>query len=253
MFLAVPTVFDGLLRLPPDDFDTGSLTRCVASGEAMPTALHTAWRQRTGIGIMELFGATETLTSFMATNPDRDEPGTLGSPVPGFSVKLTDETGHEIRDNSPGRLMVRGPGVAETYFHGAPILSDGWLDSGDVCQRTAGRMVHLGRADDLFRTAGQWVSPAMVENGLLEHPMVAQCAVVPCTVRGQQYPCAFVVPSPGAAPAQGDLIRFAKSRLQRHLCPIKVVLTDALPRTATGKMQRHKLARQVADGPNQGE
>jgi len=244
MLFAVPTVFDSLLRLGQDGLAGSSLTRCVASGEAMPPTLFAAWRRRTGIPVVELFGATETLTSFMATDPEQDEPGTLGAPVPGFEIRLADENGREAADGRPGRLLVRGPGIADRYLRTGPILKDGWLDSGDVCVREAGRIRHLGRADDLFRTAGQWVSPGAVENRLLEHPAVAECAVVPCAVRGQQYPCAFVVATPAGFPGQGELIRFAKAGLPRHLCPIKVVAVDALPRTPTGKIQRHKLAAQ---------
>ena len=242
MFFAVPTVFDSLLRLNADELSATTLTRCVASGEAMPPALSAAWKRRVGVPVVELFGATETLTSFMVTDPDRDKPGTLGSPVPGFEIRLADESGQEPKDGRPGRLLVRGPGIADRYFNSRPILDHGWLDSGDICVREAGRITHLGRTDDLFRTAGQWVSPAIVENRLLRHPAVAECAVVPCTVRGQQFPCAYVVASPEGFPGQGELIRFAKAGLQRHLCPVKVVAVNELPRTPTGKIQRHKLA-----------
>jgi len=247
LFFAVPTVFDSLLRLDPAALAGTSLARCVASGEAMPPTLFAAWKQRTGIPVVELFGATETLTSFMATDPERDAPGTLGTPVPGFEVRLADTDGIDVADGTPGRLLVRGPGIADRYLHSGPILHDGWLDSGDVCQREDGRIVHLGRTDDLFRTTGQWVSPATVENRLLQHPAVAECAVVPCTVRGQQYPCAFVVAGPDGFPGQGELIRFAKAGLARHLCPVKVVAVEALPRTPTGKIQRHRLAAQLQE------
>lgn len=245
LLFAVPTVFNSLLRLDPATLANTSLTRCVASGEAMPPALFAAWKRHTGIPVIELFGATETLTSFMATDPERDEPGTLGAPVPGFEIRLADNAGREVGDGHPGRLLVRGPGMADRYLHSGPILDDGWLDSGDVCVRQGRRITHLGRADDLFRTAGQWVSPSVVENRLLQHPAVAECAVVPCTLRGQQHPCAFVIAAPDGSPDQGELIRFAKAGLQRHLCPIKIVTVDALPRTPTGKIQRHKLAAQL--------
>jgi benzoate-CoA ligase len=244
VLFAVPTVYDMLLRTPEADTDLTSLRHCISSGEALPAPLHAAWREKTGLDIIELIGSTETFTSFMATRPGIDAPGTLGSPIPNFEIQLVRDAGQA---NGTGRLLVRGPGIAKAYWKrpertAATMLGDGWLDSGDVCTAAGAQLRHIGRTDDLFRTAGQWVAPAHVEACLREHPAVDQCAVVPCQVRGLFYPCAFVVAHETAAnPTGNDLIRHAKAHLPRHMCPVKVVFLAELPRTPTGKIQRHKL------------
>jgi benzoate-CoA ligase len=244
VLFAVPTVYDMLLRTPETNTDLASLRYCISSGEALPAQIHMAWREKTGLNIIELIGSTETFTSFMATRPGVDAPGTLGSPIPNFDIQLIPGTG---QGNGTGRLLVRGPGIAKAYWKrpertATTMLGDGWLDSGDICTASGTQLRHIGRADDLFRTAGQWVAPAHVEACLREHPAVDQCAVVPCQVRGLFYPCAFVVTDKTETTLTGnDLIRHAKAHLPRHMCPVKVVFLAELPRTATGKIQRHKL------------
>jgi benzoate-CoA ligase len=256
VFFAVPAVYDMLLRTMDDGVDLSFLRACVSSGETLPGVLHDAWRGRTGLHITEVIGSTETFTSFMAMRPGLDTPGTLGSAVPGFHTRLRSTADpmadpmadREAEDGEPGTLLVRGPGLARRYWRGTdadapPLLRDGWLDTGDICIRTGRDTIHAGRTDDLFRSGGQWVLPGRVEDVLLTHPAVAQCAVVPCQVRGMTYARAFVVAADGDAGTEltGELIKYARKRLPRHMCPVVVTSTDTIPRTATGKVQRHKL------------
>ncbi|ADU64227.1 MAG: AMP-binding protein [Pseudodesulfovibrio sp.] len=251
VFFAVPAVYDMLLRTLDTHTDLSFMRICISSGEALPPPLHEAWAQRTGLAITELLGSTETLTSFMATQPGRDTPGTLGRPVEGFAIRTVDtagnKTGDETGKGTHGALQVRGPGIARAYWNRpeqstATMLADGWLETGDLCIRKNGELVLVGRTDDLFRSGGQWVAPLQVEECLMRHPAIQACAVAPCHVRGMAYPCAFVVLSGSQQPpSSGELIRFAKKRLPRHMCPVQIVFTNALPRTATGKIQRHKL------------
>ncbi len=247
VFFAVPAVYDMLLRTLDTHTDLSFMRACISSGEALPGPLHEAWRQRTGLDITELLGSTETLTSFMATQPGRDTPGTLGRPVAGFEIRTVDTNGNEAGGETHGRLQVRGPGIARTYWNRpeqstATMLANGWLETGDLCIRKNGELVLVGRTDDLFRSGGQWVAPRQVEECLARHPAIQECAVALCHVRGMAYPCAFVVLSGSQQPpSSGELIRFAKKRLPRHMCPVQIVFTNALPRTATGKIQRHKL------------
>jgi benzoate-CoA ligase len=248
IFFAVPAVYDMLLRTLDPAADLSFIRCCISSGEAMPKALHEAWLERTGLHVTEVMGSTETLTAFMRTRPGRDTPGTLGTPVPGFEVRIITGAGEEADDGERGVLHVRGPGIARSYWQRpeqstAAMLADGWLNTGDLCVRSNGEISLIGRADDLFRSGGQWVIPSQVEECLLDHPAVSQCAVAPCRIRGMAYPCAYVVPS-GDNPdtsLNGELLRFAKERLPRHMCPVKIVFMKTLPRTATGKIQRHGL------------
>jgi benzoate-CoA ligase len=247
VFFAVPAVYDMLLRTLDTHTDLSFMRVCISSGEALPPPLHEAWAQRTGLAITELLGSTETLTPFMATQPGRDTPGTLGRPVEGFAIRTVDTDGNETGSETGGILQVRGPGIARAYWNRpeqskATMLTDGWLETGDLCIRKNRELVIAGRTDDLFRSGGQWVAPLQVEGGLMQHPAIQECAVAPRRVRGMAYPCAFVVLSDShQPPSSGELIRFAKKRLPRHMCPVQIVFMDTLPRTATGKIQRHKL------------
>lgn len=251
VLFSVPTTYDALLRTMDATSDLSSLRCCVSSGEAMSAGLHEAWQQRTGIAVTEVLGSTETFTSFMVARPGRDKPGTLGSPTPGFAVRLVGEDGAEVQDGATGRLLVKGPGMATAYWRrpdrtAEAMRADGWLETGDLCQSPLGQLRHLGRSDDRIRTNGQWVVPSQVEQCLRGHPAVADCAVAACHVRGLAYLCAFVIPlkPPVAATLGGDILRYAKERLARHMCPVKVAFVAQLPRTATGKLQRHRLPSQ---------
>lgn len=251
VLFSVPTTFDALLRTLDAASDLSSLRCCVSSGEAMSAGLHEAWQQRTGVAVTEVLGSTETFTSFMVTRPGRDKPGTLGSPTPGFAVRLVGENEADVQDGAIGRLLVKGPGLATAYWRrpdrtAEVMRADGWLDTGDLCQGPQGQLRYLGRSDDRIRTGGQWVVPSQVEQCLREHPAVAECAVAACQVRGLAYLCAFVIavePNADAA-LGGDILRYAKSRLARHMCPVKVAFVSELPRTVTGKLQRHRLQSQ---------
>lgn len=248
VLFSVPTTYDALLRTMDAASDLTSLRHCLSSGEAMSAGLHEAWQERTGVAVTELLGSTETFTSFMLTRPGQDKPGTLGSPTPGFAVRLVDENHAAVQEGQVGRLLVKGPGLATAYWRRPDrslevMRAAGWLDTGDLCQGAQGQLRHMGRSDDRIRTAGQWVLPSQVELCLRQHPAVADCAVAPCQVRGLAYLCAFVVPIEPKADAAlgGEIIGFAKARLARHLCPVRVAFVKELPRTATGKLQRHRL------------
>jgi len=248
VLFSVPTTFDALLRTMDPALDLSSLRCCVSSGEAMPAGLHEAWQQRTGAAVIEVLGSTETFTSFMVTRPGRDKPGTLGSPTPGFAVRIVGEDEADVQDGGIGRLLVKGPGIATAYWRrpdrtAEVMRADGWLDTGDLCQGSQGQLRHMGRSDDRIRTGGQWVVPSQVEQCLRGHPSVADCAVVACRVRGLAYLCAFVIPREHmmAGTLGGDILRYAKAHLARHMCPVKVEFVAQLPRTTTGKLQRHRL------------
>ncbi|EMG37877.1 acyl-CoA synthetase (AMP-forming)/AMP-acid ligase II [Desulfocurvibacter africanus PCS] len=249
IFCAVPSVYALLTRTLFEPCDLSPLRLCVSSGEAMPAALHEAWRGLTGLEVVEGFGSTETFTTCMSNRSGHNRPGTMGTPVPGFDARIVDEQGREVAPGAEGRLQIRGPGIMLYYWNrpdstAKSLLLGGWLDTGDRCVRASDGYRHLGRSDDLIRSGGQWVSPFPVEICLREHPAVADCAVAACRIQGLEYPGAFVVlrsQHPPHAELAGELRRHMAGRLPRHMCPVRVAFVEELPRTVTGKVQRHRL------------
>jgi len=124
------------------------------------------------------------------------------------------------------------------------MLPDGWLRTGDVFVQEDGWYAHRGRSDDMLKSGGQWVSPVLVEETLLGHPAVAECAVASRRVNGLDVVCAFVVAAPGAEPGPALALEWRKyllARLPEHMCPARFERVPELPRTATGKVQRFVL------------
>jgi benzoate-CoA ligase family protein len=249
LFFSVPTFYARLLHaeVPREAFR--SVRACVSAGERLPPELYTAWRERFGVEILDGLGATETIFMVLSNRPGRSQPGSTGTPVPGTSVRLLDAEGHDVADGAPGVLHVRTPSASPAYWNRvdrsrATFLGE-WFRTGDVLTRDGdGFHHHLGREDDLFKVAGMWVTPAEVESVLLSHPAVAEAAVVGARdTGGLVKPFAFVVAPNGVAPERlaAELSALAAERLAAHQRPRHIAVVEALPRTATGKLQRFVL------------
>ncbi|NDY55462.1 AMP-binding protein [Desulfovibrio sulfodismutans] len=248
-FFAVPAIYAQLLRETDDYAPLASLTICHASGEALPEAVFKAWKRHTGLSICEGLGATETFTTFLTTLPGHAVPGSLGRAVPGFSVALVDASGAPVAPGRPGRLKVYGPGLTPGYWNrpeetARAISPDGWLDTGDLCVEDEHGLRHTGRLGDSIKSGGEWISPLPVEDCLRTHPEVLDCAVTACRVMGLEYPMAHVVMRRTDV-AEDDLAQtlreYVLARLPRHMCPVRVLFCDSLPRTVTGKIKRQAL------------
>ncbi|MEF2145978.1 MAG: AMP-binding protein [Desulfovibrionaceae bacterium] len=251
VFFAVPTVYQSMLRERTGQEDVSSLRMCYSAGEAMPSPVHEALRAWLGVDVLDGYGSTETSFVVISNMPGRIRPGTLGEAVPGYTIRLEGEDGREAAEGASGRVLVRGPGLSKGYWNRPEatvqnMRADGWLDTGDLCAFENGAYRYLGRADDMIKTGGQWVSPVAVEDCLLTHSAVAECGVARYTMYGFDYPAAFVVAAPGfeaGLELAGELRRHVRALLPKHMSPVKVVFMPELPRTATGKIQRHKLRR----------
>jgi benzoate-CoA ligase len=241
VFCGVPTLFASLLASPdfPPRRDL-ALRLCVSAGEPMPLELSRAWTARTGVEILDGVGSTEMLHIFLCK----------GRPVDGYEARLVGETGTEAAAGELGELHVRGPSAALGYWNNpektAATCVDGWVRTGDKFRRTdAGDYEFCGRADDMLKVSGIWVSPAEVESVLIEHEAVREAAVVGVTdAHGLTKAKAYVVLRPDvAASAQlsFELQAFAKSRLAPHKYPRQIEFVPDLPLTATGKVRRHVL------------
>jgi benzoate-CoA ligase len=252
LFFSVPTFYARMLRaeLPRDTFR--SVRACVSAGERLPADVYEAWRARFGVEILDGLGATETIFMVLANRPGTSRAGSAGVVVPGTEARLLDTDGRPVPDGTPGVLHVRTPSASAGYWnhpdHTRRAFADGWFKTGDLVTRDAdGFYHHQGRADDVFKVAGQWVAPADVERVLLAHPGVAEVAVVGAAEAGGLVkPFAFVVAkTKHGGRLTDELAALAAAGLLPHQRPRRIALVDELPRTATGKLQRFVLKAMV--------
>jgi len=251
IFFGVPTLFSAMLNDEALKHEgCGKRLRiCTSAGEALPESVGNAWKARFGVDILDGVGSTELLHIFLSNAPDDIKYGTSGRPVPGYKVRLVNEAGADVPDGEVGELLVDAPSAGEGYWNqrskSRRTFEGHWTRTGDKYVRDAdGRYTFCGRSDDMFKVSGIWVSPFEVESALITHPAVLEAAVVPeADPEGLLKPKAFVVLR---ADARTDGL---KEALQEHVkqkigvwkYPRWVEVVDALPKTATGKIQRFKL------------
>ncbi|WP_121832530.1 AMP-binding protein [Streptomyces sp. S1] len=232
--------------------DTGSLRRCVSAGENLPEATWRSWYARTGLRLINGIGATELLHIFLSAADGDIRPGTTGRPVPGWHARVVDREGREVPDGEEGLLAVRGP-VGCRYLDDprqAEYVRDGWNVTGDTYVREPdGWFRYVSRADDMIISAGYNIAGPQVEEVLLDHPDVVETAVVgrPDELRGQVVVAYAVVRDgvPRDSSTAAALRAFVRARLAPYKSPREIVFLDALPRTATGKLQRFRLREPV--------
>lgn len=254
LFFGVPTFYSALLNsdIPDDTFS--SVRQGVSAGEPLPPVLFNRFRERFGVEILDGLGSTEALHIFLSNRPGSARAGSSGTPVDGYRVELRDETGAPITAaGQPGDLYLSGPSVATGYWCRTEttraVFQGEWLRTGDTYVRNEdGTYTCLGRSNDMLKAGGIWVSPAEVEERLLEHPDVAEVAVVAGRdTDGLDKPIACVVPVPGHAVDPAALVQWCRDGLSAYKRPRAVVELAELPKTATGKIRRNVLRELVAD------
>ena len=242
-----PTAYKALLgRLAGRDM--ASLRTCVSAGEHLPAATWQAWREATGLRIVDGIGATEMMHIFISARGDDIRPGATGRAVPGYRAVVLGEDGKPLRAGT-GKLAVKGP-TGCRYFDDerqSDYVVGGWNVTGDTYRVDEdGYFWFVARSDDIIVSAGYNIAAPEVEEALLGHPAVAECAVVgvACERRGQKVK-AFVVlhPTHGAGSAQvaKSLQDHVKTTIAPYKYPREIAFVKALPRTATGKLQRFSL------------
>ena len=255
IFVCVPTVYGAILSLPNfiERYDIGSLRMCMSAGEPLPVGVWNDWKDTTGIEILDTIGCTETYHTFMANRQGEVRPGSSGKPIAGYDVRLVDDEGKDVLDGVIGNLMVRGESTALFYLHQSEktrhTFRGEWLFTGDQYLRDKdGFYWHQGRADDMLKVGGLWVSPTEIEEVLKEHVSVADCAVVGHYDNvGLLKPKAFVCLQDGVVPSDdllGQLLKICAKKLDAHKRPRWLEFIGNLPRTATGKLQRFRLREQ---------
>jgi benzoate-CoA ligase family protein len=226
-----------------------SLRLATSAGEALPAELHDRWMRAFGVELLDGLGTAEMWHIFLTNRPGDVTPGTLGRPVPGFDVKLCDADGGEVSDGEVGALWVKGESRAIGYWQQMDdtmrAFRGEWYVSGDMLRKNAdGTFVYCGRADDMLKVSGKWLSPGELENCLVSHAAVREVAVVGVrTAEGLVKPYAFVVSDAASPELAAELQAFAKSKLEPYKYPREVIFLDALPRTHLGKVDRGALAR----------
>jgi 2-aminobenzoate-CoA ligase len=228
--------------------DLSSLRKCVSAGEALPIATRTRWKDLTGIEMIDGIGATEMLHIFISHSEADVKPGATGKPVPGYTACVVDDELSPLPPGCVGRLAVKGP--TGCRYLADPRQRDyvqrGWNLTGDAyLVDEEGWFVYQARTDDMIVSGGYNIAGPEVENTLLLHPAVAECAVVgvPDDERGQCVK-AFVVPSAGAqcgTTLAKELQEFVKRTIAPYKYPRAIEFVDALPRTESGKLQRSSL------------
>ena len=216
----------------------------VSGSAALPVSTLNRWKEISGHTLLERYGMTEI--GMALSNPLEGErvPGSVGTPLPGVEVQLVDEQGEAVASGTPGEIEVRGPSVFKEYW-GKPEATEqsfrrGWFRTGDVAVLENGRYRILGRMNiDILKTGGHKVSALEVEEQLREHPAVAECAVVgvPDSEWGERVGAAVVLRE-GEALDLERLRSWAKERLASHKIPSRLLIVDALPRNAMGKVTK---------------
>jgi benzoate-CoA ligase len=250
IFCGVPTLFASLLATATAGQTAPALRVCTSAGEALPEHVGSRWRARFGVDILDGIGSTEMLHIFISNRPGEIRYGTTGRAVPGYALELRDDSGNLCPDGVEGALWVSGPSAAHGYynqrtrtlgtFHGP------WTRTGDRYTRDReGYYTYAGRADDMLKVGGIWVSPFEVESALSAHDSVLEVAVVGQADRdGLIKPKAYVRlrRAEDACDALADTLKaFVKTRLATYKYPRWVEFVGELPKTATGKIQRFKL------------
>ena len=237
--------------------DLSSLSRTVSAGEALPLETRQAWQRATGLAMIDGIGATEMLHIFISAAGDAIRPGATGRPIPGYRACILDADGNPVGPGVTGRLAVKGP-TGCRYLDDprqADYVCKGWNLTGDAYKMDEdGYYWYQARTDDMIISAGYNIAGPEVEDVLLQHPAVAECAVVgaPDAERGQVVTAYVVLRAgercgPETAKALQDHV---KAAIAPYKYPRRIEFRTALPRTETGKLQRFKLrqeARQMAE------
>jgi benzoate-CoA ligase len=263
VFFGVPTLYGQMLtykeRLdkergtkpdPNSNHELSSVRVCVSAGEALPVDIFTRWKERFGVSILDGIGSTEMLHIFLSNRLDDLRPGSTGKPVPGYELRIVDEEGVDVPQGEIGTLLVKGDSAAQAYWRKREktrqTMQGEWLNTGDkYFMDKDGFYYAAGRADDMLKVGGIWVSPLEVENCLSQHQAVLEVAVV-----GRKddqdlvKPAAYVVLRDGYTASEElaeELKKWTLDRLAKFKYPRWIEFLPELPKSATGKIQRFKL------------
>ncbi len=246
ILITTPSAINALLALESaTKADLACLRFATSAGEALPESLYHRWVTRFGVELLDGLGTAEMWHIFITNRSGEVVPGSVGKAVNGFTVAARDEDGNEVPPGETGLLWVAGESAAIGYWEQpemtARAFRDGWVVSGDLISIDEdGIVTHRGRADDAFKVKGKWLRPVEVESCLLEHPAVAEAAVIVVEDQdGLGKPVAFVVRK--AEASEEDLRRHVLAQLEAYKHPRRIFFVDSFPLTHLGKVDRTAL------------
>jgi benzoate-CoA ligase len=258
LFFSVPSNLAALVEFRRDsgEFDLSSIRLGVSAGEPLPAALCERFTKRFGFEILDGIGSTEALHIFISNSPGEVRNGSSGRIIPGCEVKILDEQGQPLPIGEIGTLWLKSDAACAAYWNRhertKQTINGHWISTSDkFFQDEDGYYWFAGRADDMLKVSGVWVSPSEIESVLLEHEAVAEVAVVAHQDKdGLSKPVAWVVLRAGyvgSSDLVSTLLEFVIGRLPSYKRPRKVEFVSELPKTATGKIQRFKLRQSAID------
>jgi len=254
--MMVPTMYARIVNLPSQTlrkYDTSSLKWLMSGAAPLPTQLAGRIEEVLGPILYNFYGATETGYVTLALPGEHTaRPGTIGRALAGTEIRLLDEAGHDVPAGEVGELWVRSSMLVDGYYRNQEATEksrrEGFFTVGDLARRDADGYYYLAdRKIDMVISGGVNIYPLEIEQHLLKHPAVLDCAVigVPDAEWGESL-CAFVVLRPRASATADELRAWVKGELADYKKPKHVLFTDVLPRTPTGKVLKRELREQAA-------
>ena len=252
LFFSMPSNYAALMDFHDknSDFDLSSIRLGISAGEALPASLSERFSKRFGFEVLDGIGSTEALHIFVSNSSGRVRHGSSGRIVPGYEAKILDDYGQSVATGDIGTLWVNTDAACAAYWNcherTKQTIKGNWISTGDKFhQDSEGYYWFDGRADDMLKVSGVWVSPSEIESVLSEHPAVAEVAVVANKDKdGLPKPVAWIVLKSGFTgnvEMASTLKEYVVSRLPKYKRPRCVEFVPELPKTATGKIQRFKL------------
>jgi len=246
----VPTMINSMLNVPgASRDDLSSLRFCYSAGEALPIELYERWMNAFGVDICDGIGSAEMFHIYITNRPVDVKPGSLGRIVEGYEAKIVDADGSEVPTGEMGTLRIKGDSAALCYWNAheksKETFAGDWCTSGDQFHVDEdGYYWYHGRTDDMLKVSGVYVAPAEIENCLLQHEAVLECAVVGHEAEGLVKPKAFIVVREGFATTDQlaeEIKQFVKTRIAIYKYPRWIEFVASLPKNDRGKIDRKKL------------
>jgi benzoate-CoA ligase len=251
---AVPTIYRAVAEYLASNGAHAEACRRVgryySAGEPLTKVLYEKWQQLTGREILTVLGSTEALQGYVGAWPEMGSPASLGKVIPGYRAMIVDDDGHEVKQGDPGVLMIQGDSIASAYWNrhaeSKKSFRGEWLHTGDVVREGDDHILwYVGRHDDMFKIAGQWVSPLDIESVLASHDAVREGAVVACEGNeGLTTMVAYIVLRAGVNGGQEmetAIKDHLKAELPSYKCPREIRFLPEMPRSSTGKFQKFIL------------
>ena len=258
VFFGIPSVYAAILELEEiSPLDSSSLRLCISAAEQLPKNIWEKWWTAHQLEICEGIGTSEFLYIFLSNQPGKIAAGSSGLPLPGYEVQIINENGFVCGDGEIGELRVSGDSLMLGYWNRLQqtrqaIYGKG-MKTGDKYKRDRdGFFWFMGRADDLFKVNGQWISPLEIEEVLHRHSQVYEVAIVPETKNGKQLTeiVAYIRLKDNSDSISGlerNIFLFAKQQLPHFKAPKRIHFVNSLPRTSTGKINRQLLRQKQLD------